>query len=310
MDRSDDLRAFVTVVEAGSFAEAARRLRLSPSAVSKLVGRLETRLGARLLHRTTRSLAPTLEGRAYVERGRELLADMDALEASIAQSAAEPTGLLSVTMPHGLGMTQIMPLIPGFVSRYPRVELRLNFADHVVDLIAEGQDVAFRLGAVGHDSLIARRLADHWRLVCAAPAYLARRGTPRHPEALAGHACTIYETADRLNSWLFRMPDGSPAEFTATRGPRSNNGEAVLALVRAGLAIGSLSDYLIADDLAEGRLIPLLTEFAIPEPSAIYLVYPHRRHLASRVRAFVDYIVAAFTPRPPWQRIEILSRPS
>lgn len=298
VDRLADMSVFVQVVEQGGFSAAARRLGLSPSAVSKLVGRLEDRLGARLLHRTTRSLTPTAEGLAYVERCREILADIDALEAGIGQSDVRPRGALRVSLSHAFGFAQILPLVPDFAALHPEVELKLLFTDRAVDLVADGIDMAVRLGAITDESLIARRLGEHRRIVCAAPAYLARRGTPAVPADLHGHDCLLFEEAERLNRWPFRDAGGERVLVPVRGTIASNNGEALYALLLSGMGIARAADFLVVKDIAAGRLVPILTGHAVDEMTPIHAVYPHRKHLAAKVRVFLDFLVARFAGSP------------
>ena len=171
-----------------------------------------------------------------------------------------------------------------------------------VDLAGQGIDLALRLGAVHDESLIARRLADHGRIVCAAPAYLDRHGTPADPEALAGHNCILFDQPDHLNQWPFRAPDGSVARIRVRGNFRSDNGDALFELLLGGLGIAWAADFLALPHLAAGRLVPLLTDFAVDERTAIHAVYPQRRHLPAKVRAFIDFLVERFQPVAPWNR--------
>src|SRR5690606_4212368 len=184
MSRLNEMEVFVAVAEAGSFTAAAESLHLTPSGVSKLIGRLEDRLGTRLLHRTTRRVSLTAEGRAYLDQVRGILTEIDAVEASIGGAEAEPRGLLRINLAHGFGMTQVVPVIPEFIRRYPQVKVHVTFADHMVDLVAEGDDIGIRLGSAGDETLIARRLGSFTRMICAAPAYLERHGVPQSPADL------------------------------------------------------------------------------------------------------------------------------
>ena len=302
VNRAGEMAVFVQVVEHGSLTAAAQSLRLSPSAVSKLLARLEDRLGARLLQRTTRRVAPTAEGRLFYERARELLDELDAAEELVSAGRLRPRGTLRVSLSHGFGMSQIVPLVPEFAARYPDVELQLAFADRRVDLAGQGMDLALRLGAVHDESLIARRLADHGRIVCAAPAYLDRHGIPADPEALVGHNCILFDQPDHLNQWPFRAPDGSVVRIRVRGNFRSDNGDALFELLLGGLGIAWAADFLALPHLATGRLVPLLADFAVDERTAIHAVYPQRRHLPAKVRAFIDFLVERFQPVAPWNR--------
>lgn len=206
MNRYGEMEAFVQVVEAGGFTEAARKLRLTPSAVSKLISRLEDRLGARLLHRTTRRVSLTAEGRAYFDELRGILAEIDAVEASIGGAEAEPRGLLRVNVAHGFGMSQIVPLVPDFVARYPQVQMQISFDDHIVDLVSAGEDVGIRLGLPGDDTLIARKLGDYRRMICGAVSYFERFGVPQTPVDLEHHRAVLSTNVALLNHWPMRFP--------------------------------------------------------------------------------------------------------
>ena len=301
-DRAGEMAVFVQVVEHGSLTAAAQRLRLSPSAVSKLIARLEDRLGARLLQRTTRRVSVTAEGRLFYERAREILEELDAAEELVSAGRLRPRGTLRVSLSHGFGMSQIVPLVPAFAARYPDVELQLAFADRRIDLAGHGIDLAIRLGPVQDESLIARRLGDHGRVVCAAPAYLERHGAPARPEDLLAHNCILFDQPDYLNHWPFRAEDGSVGRVRVRGNFRSDNGDALFELLLGGLGVAWAADFLALPHLAAGRLVPLLTAFAVDERTPIHLVYPQRRHLPAKIRAFIDFLRERFEPDPPWRR--------
>lgn len=300
MDRYGEMQAFIQVVDRNGFTEAARELGLSPSAVSKLIGRLEDRLGARLLQRTTRRVSLTAEGRVYADQVREILADIDAVEASVGGAEAEPRGPLRINVAHGFGMNQIVPLIPGFLARYPKVAVQITFADHVVDLVAEGEDLGIRSGRLNDDTLIARKLGEHRRIICAAPAYLEKFGTPRTPADLAHHNCLLFDGPEGLNEWPFRKADGG-IEYRAVRGNfRSSNGDAIFRLLMAGVGLCYAADFGIKKQIESGELVAVLTDHTADILRPIHVVYPARKHLAAKVRAFADYLVEQFSPAPPW----------
>lgn len=300
MSRLEDMEVFVAVADSGNFTTAAQALRITPSAVSKLIGRLEDRLGTRLLQRTTRRVSLTAEGRAYLEQVRGILAEVDAVEASVGGAEAEPRGLLRINVAHGFGMSQIVPLVPEFIARHPKVGVRVTFADHVVDLIAEGDDIGIRIGTPGDDSLIARKLGSQTRIACAAATYLARHGMPQTAADLMQHNCLLFDGPESLNHWPFRRPDGS-IEHVSVRGNfRCNSGDAIFRLLLDGVGICYAADYAIAGAIREGRILPVLQDVAVPTISPIYAVYPARKHLAAKVRNFVDFLAEKFIPKPPW----------
>ncbi len=236
----------------------------------------------------------------FYERAREILEELDAAEELVSAGRLRPRGTLRISLSHGFGMSQIVPLVPAFTDRYPDVELQLAFADRRLDLAGQGIDLAIRLGPVIDESLIARRLGDHGRIVCAAPAYLERHGTPVRPEDLAEHNCILFDQPDYLNRWPFRAADGSTMRIQVRGNFRSDNGDALFELLLDGLGIAWAADFLALPHLAAGRLVALLTEHAIDERTAIHAVYPQRRHLPAKVRAFIDFLVERFQPSPPW----------
>jgi len=300
MDRLYAMEAFVRVVESGSFTAAAESLHQSPSAMSKLIARLEDRLNVRLLQRTTRRVLPTAEGRRYYEESRALLAEVDALESSVGGAGAEPRGLLRVTVAHGFGMAQVVPQMKDFLARFPAVELQISFADHLVDLVAEGIDIGVRLGTPGDDALVGRKIADYRRQIYATPDYLARHGTPRHPRDLRLHRAVLSSSVLSLNRWPMKMPDGSVEEIEMQGAAGTNSGDAMHEMVMEGLGLGYTADFLTHRARAEGKLVTVLDDFLIVKPQPIYAVYPARKHLAAKVRAFVDYLSERFSPIPPW----------
>ncbi len=301
MDRYGEMQAFVQVVEHGGFTEAAKVLGLSPSAVSKLISRLEDRLGARLLQRTTRRVSLTAEGRVYADQVREILADIDAVEASVGGAEAEPRGPLRVNVAHGFGMTQVVPLIPDFLARYPKVDVQITFADHVVDLVAEGEDVGIRTGPLRDEALIARKLGEHRRIICAAPAYIERYGMPQTPDDLARHNCLLFDGPEGLNEWPFRTADGGIERRPIRGNFRSSNGDAIFRMLLDGVGLCYAADFGIKQAIEDGRLVPVLADHTADILRPIHVVYPARKHLAAKVRAFADYLVERFSPVPPWR---------
>ena len=298
-NRAGEMAVFVAVAEHGSLTHAARGLGLSPSAVSKLISRLEDRLGVRLLQRTTRRVTLTAEGRLFNERAREILEELDAVEELVGSGRLRPRGMLRVSLSHGFGMSQIVPLVPAFGERYPDIELQLAFADRRLDLVAEGIDLAIRLGPIRDEALIARRLGDHGRIVCAAPAYLARHGAPATPADLVRHNCVLFDQPDYLNQWPFRTADATVERVRIRGNFRSDNGDALIELLLAGLGIANAADFVALPLIAAGRLVPLLADYAVDERTPIHAVYPQRRHVPAKVRVFIDFLATALR-RPPW----------
>lgn len=305
MDRLSELECFVRVVEQGGFTAAAQSLRITPSAVSKLLARLEDRLGVRLLQRTTRRISLTAEGRIYLEQARTILAELAAADASVGGSEREPRGLLRLSLPHGFGMAQVVPLIPDFRARYPHVELLINFADHNVDLVAEGYDAGLRLLDTREERLIARKLAEYTRLICAAPSYIERHGLPKHPRDLAQHHMLHSSSTDLLNRLPIRREDGQSEaggiDYITLPGViATNSSDALYRFLRSGLGLAYASDFAVHADITQGRLVTVLDTWLAPQTWPIYVVYPERKHLAPKVRAFVDFLAERFSPQPPW----------
>lgn len=297
-DRLGPIAAFVRVVERGSFTAAARDLARSTSQVSRQVSALEERLGARLLHRSTRAVSPTEAGEAFYSRCARLLADLDEAEEAVAHLQAAPRGTLRLSVPMSFGVRYLAPLISSFLARYPEVRVEANFSDRRVDLVEEGFDLAVRIGALDDSSLVARRLAPYARLVVASPELVAAFGEPEHPSALAELPGLLFTYQQTGASWAFQGPDGAVSVRLSGR-LSANSGEALLEAARAGLGVALLPDFLVADDLATGRLVRLLRGW-VEQGHAIWAVYPHNRHLAPKVRLFVDHLAAAFGTCPPW----------
>ena len=298
MDRFAAITAFTRVVETGSFARAADRLDVSVSSVSRHVSDLEAHLGARLLNRTTRSLSLTEAGRAFHERCVQLLADLEEAEASAGAGAAVPHGTLRLTCGVSFGTHYLAAAIAEFTARYSDMRFDVELSDRTVDLVDEGFDVAVRIGAVGGQNLVARRVGGTRFVCCAAPDYLARYGEPRTPDDLAQHQCLVYEYAPQRDMWPF-VDAGGRGYSVRIGGPlRANNGAFLAALALAGRGITYEPDFIVGPDVRAGRLFPILREFA-PPASAIHVVYPSRRHLSAKVRAFADFVIERFR-EPAW----------
>ena len=302
IDRIEDIRLFLRVLDLGSISAAARTLDLSPAVASQRLKRLEEALGVRLLQRSTRQLKVTPEGAALAERGRPLIEDLEALTSDLRQSAEEVSGTLRVTLPAAFGRQYISPLMPEFLARHPRLRLSIDLSDAMQDLVAEGFDLGLRIGTLEDSSLIAKRLADNRRVLCASPDYLERRGAPGTPGDLEQHDCLLMVGAKGpRDRWTLLSPDGSETTVRV-RGPfESNMGEVIRDAALAGLGISLHSTWHVCDDLKAGRLELVLPDYRIPD-SAIYAVMPQRRLMLPRVRAFIDFVVEKFGDVPPWER--------
>lgn len=292
MDRLDCDRLFVAVMETGSFAAAAQRLGLSSGQASKLLTRLETDLGVRLLNRTTRALSPTEVGQAYYDRIRAILDDLDTLDAQVKDRAATPRGRLKLTAPLTFGTLRLVPALNDFASLYSQIELDVSFTDRMVNLVDEGFDAAIRAGRVTDSSLIARRLCDMQTILVASDAYLFANGTPQHPTDLVRHRCIIDTNFRDPLLWRFRE-NGASFTVPLTGRLRYSNAEACLQAAEMGLGIAHVPDFVAGPSLAQGRVRALLCDFG-DEAGGIFAMYPPGRHLAAKVRLLVDFLAQRF----------------
>jgi DNA-binding transcriptional LysR family regulator len=304
-NRLGDIAAFVAAVKAGSFTAAAVSLGVTRSAVGKSIARLESRLGARLLNRTTRTLSPTDEGRLVYERCRQLLEDLDEVDALMALRRVQPTGTLKLTAPLSFGQRHILPLLDAYLKQWPDLRADIWFTDRFVDLVEEGFDIAVRVGAPKDDSqILTRTVAWQQFVTCAAPDYLARRGVPQRPQDVAAHDTIVLLSAERPRAWHYRTPQG-PWLFEGPGRLNIDNSEAMCAAALAGFGLVNLPTYITGNDLRAGTLVEVLGEYrCAPEP--IRLHYPSKRHLSPRIRAFIDLLVEHWEAGVPW---ELPSRP-
>ncbi|TAK43338.1 MAG: LysR family transcriptional regulator [Betaproteobacteria bacterium] len=293
------MSVFAKVVEQGSFARAAERLGISTSACSRHVADLEAHLATRLLQRTTRRLSLTEGGQAFYERCVQLLADLEDAEGAAAASSARPRGTIKLTCSINFGIRHVAPAIGAFQAQHGEVRFDVTLADRIVDLVEEGYDLAIRIGATGGETVVARRLGESRLVCCASRAYLERHGTPRSPEDLARHRCLSYEYLPQRGLWQFRDRSGRERPVRVSGPLHSNNGDLLAAAAAQGMGIALEPDFMVGDDLKAGRLVRVLEAFAAPV-SAIYAVYPSRRYLSAKVRAFVDYLAARFAPPQNW----------
>jgi DNA-binding transcriptional LysR family regulator len=296
MDAVSEMRAFVAVVEQQSFAAAATALGLSPSAISKLVTRLEDRLGVQLLHRTTRRLSLSSEGDVYLARARQILADIAEAEIEVTRSRGAPRGRLRINTSNGFGIHQLAPALPDFMARYPDIEIDLSITDRMVDVGSDPADVIIRAGHVGDVGALSFKIADFERVVCASPAYLARCGTPRAPADLANHTCVVL-ASQAGQSWPFRTADGI-VQVELARRLMVDSSEAALRLALNGGGIIRLGDLIVAEPVAEGLLVPLLTGVHYAEPLRLSALYLEGRHRLPKVRVFLDFLTERFASTP------------
>lgn len=289
-DRLDSLALFAAVVEAGGVSAAARQLRRSKASVSKGLAALETRLGARLLDRSTRRQRLTEAGALLHERALRLLEDLDAAEAAVGQLQATPRGLLRVAAPLSFGVGRLAPLLPEFLALHPEVSLEAQFEDRYLDLLADRIDVALRIGSLSDSSLMSRRICPVARHVVAAPRYLAARGVPNRPGDLAAHDCLHYTLSLPVDSWAFEGTGGIKATPIKAR-LAANNGDVLATAAIEGAGIALLPEFIVAEALADGRLVALDLGVA-PTGIAIHAVWPAGRLTPAKTRAFIDFLVA------------------
>lgn len=303
MDRLGTMEAFAAVVETGSFSAAAARLRTSKSLVSRQVAALEAELGARLFHRTTRSLTLTEDGRGYHAQVERILGDIAEANAAVSNRQAAPRGRLRISAPMSFGYLHLAPAVPDFLALYPEVEIDLTMSDRYVDLVAEGVDLAVRLGRLGDSSLIARKLAQSRRAVCGSPDYLKLHGVPRRPDDLKQHQCLCYSNLAMADEWRFMRDDGSAWPVEVSGRLHADNGDALREAALKGLGLVYLPTFIIGRDLQAATLVSVLTEY-VPQDAGLYVVYPHARHLSPKVRAFIDFLANRFGGQPYWDLVE------
>jgi DNA-binding transcriptional LysR family regulator len=301
MQNLTDIAIFVKVVELSSFTAAADALEMSQPVVSKAVTRLEEKLGARLLNRTTRRLSLTEAGAELYRRSGSALREIENAELEIARFQTEPRGTLRVSAPMSFSILQLGPAIHTFMERYPGVTVELHMDDRRVDLVEEGFDVAIRIANLRDSNLVARKIAPTRQVICASPSYLAKHGTPERPEDLLEHNCILYSLQSTPREW--RLVDGEGQEHVVpvNGNLHSNNGLVSRAAAVSGAGIIMLPTFYLGDQLRSGELKPVLCKFR-PQEIAVYAVYPERRNLMPKVRAFVDFVAATFGPEPPWEK--------
>jgi DNA-binding transcriptional LysR family regulator len=290
-------RAFARAFELGSFSAVGRELGLTQSTVSKHIASLETELRVQLFARTTRKLSPTEDALRLYDGVQQLLDAADALQSSVGDGGAEPTGLLRVTFPDSYGRAVLMPLVPKFLARHPRLRMDVRFTDQAVNLIEEGVELGVRIGDLNNSTLIARPLgiADH--LVVASPGYLKAHGEPRHPIDLMRHNCIVYTGFARGNRWVFNSEEGRQViDVPSTLGV--NSADAMYSAALGGVGIARVPDWVVGTDLARGRVVSLLQDYN-PASLPINFIYPQSRVPSIRVRSFIDFTLGELKGRRP-----------
>ena len=299
MDTLDGMRTFVAVVSEGSFSRAAERLKMSPQLVSKYVAQLESRLGARLLNRSTRRLSVTEVGQAYYERCGDVLADIDEMEIAVGDAAAAAHGTLRINAPMTFGTMHLSTAIAGYQGGQPGVAVDLTLDDRVVDIVSEGYDIAIRIGRLRESSLVARKLAPVRLVVCASPDYLVARGVPGTPQDLKDHDCLQYTLSSHADRWQF-SEGGETHDVQVAGSFLANNGDAIRLAALAGRGVALQPTFIVGDDIRAGRLQRVLQDYDVA-PMGVYAVYAHRKYLSGKVRTFVDYLDDYFGSPPYWE---------
>lgn len=302
LDRVTGMQVFTRVAALGSLSGAARALGMSQTMATKHVAALEGRLGARLLHRTTRRLTLTEAGRTYLEAVERILADIDEADAAAAVAANEVRGTLRLNAPVSFGVRELAPLLPELSRRHPALTIDLGLNDRQVDLIEEGWDLAVRIGSLKSSSIVARRLAPCRTVVCAAPSYLARHGTPHRIADLEHHNCLGYTLSQSVGAdrWGFGVDGRTVVAVKGTL--RANNGEALVIAAVAGQGIVYPPTFLVAAEIGAGRLVPLPLDHPPIELGGVYAAYPSDRRPPAKVRAAIDFLAERLGPIPPWDR--------
>lgn len=303
MDRFSELEAFVAVVDEESFSEAARRLGVSKSYVSKRISALEERLGAVLLQRTTRHLQLTDVGAAFYERCVRVLEELDEAECVVNELQTTPRGTLRVSAPVSFGVRYLSPIVAEFMSTYPDMSVELVCSDRTVNLIEEGFDMAVRIGELEDSTLRARKLTDVSRVVCASPAYVAASGMPERPEALVDHNCLLYSYQRGGPSWSFEPTRGAGLVHVKVGGTlTANHGDVLLDAALRGVGVALLPEFFAREAISRGELVHLLPGWVNQGAGGVWAIYPEQRHLALKVRLFVDLLVERFDGEA-WTRL-------
>ena len=293
-DLLEGLTIFVQVIESGSFSKAATELGFAVSHISKSISKLEQRLGARLINRTTRSLSLTDVGQVYFDKARQIVSDAIEAEQSIHQLQDIPSGRLKISLPNSFGQSHMQPILRDYLLRYPQVKLQVDFSSRLVDIIGEGFDLCVRMGIPKNSNLICRNLLDYKFYTVASPAYLAQYGTPIHPHDLKQHQAIKYMYNQVPITWDYVNSKGESIHIEVLNKVECNNMPLQKTLVLAGIGIARLPSYVCEQEIEQGQLVKLLSDYEMPTQSASIL-YPHRLHLSAKVRAFVDLAVEHFS---------------
>jgi DNA-binding transcriptional LysR family regulator len=293
LDRLTGMAVFVKVVDAASFAAAARHFGMSPGMVSRHVQGLEERLGVRLLNRTTRHVSATEVGQNYYERCLHILSQLEEADLAASELQKAPRGLLRITAPVSFGLHHLAPAISDYLAMYPEVSVEMSLDDPCVDLLEQRFDLAVRLGRLADSSLMARKLCAIETVLCASPEYLKKNGAPQTPADLAAHNCLVYTKAIPQSVWQFSDRTGAEELIHISGHFLSNSGDALVTLARKGAGVVLAPDYIVEDDLQAGRLVRLLPGYAAHD-TPVYAVYPHSRFLSAKTPTFIDFLAGRF----------------
>ena len=301
MDRLKQLESFAAVATKGSLTAAASAEGVAPAVIGRRIDALEHRLGVKLMLRTTRRITLTHEGSAFLEDCQRLLSDIANAEASVSAGGVKASGHLRITAPAGFGRRHVAPLVPRFLALHPEVSISLNLSDRVIDIARESYDCSVRVGDLPDSSLVSVRLADNRRLCVATPAYLKHAGTPRHPGELSRHEClTLSSDASQTRGWAF-VVDGAQIHLRPRGRLDCSDGQVLHAWCSAGLGLAWRSTWEVEQELSRGALVSVLDDFAAP-PNGIYAVFPHAKHLALRVRLWIDFLKHSYGDSAYWSR--------
>ncbi|MGA8261552.1 MAG: LysR family transcriptional regulator [Arenicellales bacterium] len=299
-DRLIQMRVFAQVVEAKSFTAAADKLGMSKSLTSRHVSALERALSTKLLNRSTRKLSLTEAGSVFYEHCAAIVREAQLAEENLTRTQSEPAGLVRMTAVPAFAVRHVLPALSEFYQKYPKIKVKLSCSNRRIDLGDEGFDLGIRVSADPEPNLVARKLAVNRAVLCASPAYLERRGTPRRPDDLSRHDCVLFPPRSPRGIWMLRR-EGRKYSVQVAGVFETDEMDAVHAATLAGLGIGILPVYMAGDALREGRLVPLLRQYRVVPQAAIYLVYLPNRTLSSRVRVLIDFLAERFKPVPPWE---------
>jgi DNA-binding transcriptional LysR family regulator len=288
MDKFQEIRAFATVVDQGSFVNGADALGMSKAAVSRHVGELESRLGIRLLHRTTRRLSLTEEGQIFYSRCKQLLAGLEEAEGEISSRHVSASGLIRVNAPVTFGISHLAPLWGEFMALHPAVRFEITLLDRIVDIVEEGYDLAIRIATLSSSTLVSRQLSSARLVLCASPQYLLQKGTPHHPDELAAHTTIAYSYLSTKDEWQFEGPQGKISIQTSPC-MHTNSGETCRAAALAHQGVILQPNFLVGEDLRAGRLVELMPAYRGRE-FGIHAIYPSRKHVPAKVRVLIDFL--------------------